>query len=88
MNPGCIILMDDFKDQISVYTKLLTGVKNSHPESIDIFDPTAILCDMSSKRCGPSLNGRALYEYTDHVSDYAAGLIGTQLNAFVNGAPK
>ena len=87
-NPACIILIEDFKAQISVYTKLLGSVKNLHPESIDIFDPTAILCDLHSRSCGPTLNGRALYEYTDHISDYAAGLIGTQLNAFINGAPR
>jgi hypothetical protein len=28
-----------------------------------------------------------LYSYDDHVSDYAAGLIGEQLNAFIANSP-
>ncbi|MEO6017433.1 MAG: acyltransferase family protein [Polaromonas sp.] len=87
INSACIISMDDFRDQIAIYTKLLMRLKGSQPESIDIFDPTEILCDARSRTCGPTLNGRALYQYTDHISDYAAGLIGTRLNAFVNHVP-
>jgi hypothetical protein len=35
--------------------------------------------------CLPVKDGRLMYWLTDHVSDYAAGLIGRELNDLVRG---
>jgi hypothetical protein len=62
---------------------LLAQVQREFPESVRIFDTTKYLCDLEQEVCLPDKNGRALYHFTDHVSDYAAGLIGKDLNEFL-----
>ena len=41
------------------------------------------MCDMPQEVCLPNKNGRVLYSGTDHISDYAAGLIGRDLDEFL-----
>lgn len=65
------------------YRMLLAEVQREFPESVRIFDTTKYLCDLEQGVCLPDKNGRALYRFTDHVSDYAAGLIGKELNEFL-----
>jgi peptidoglycan/LPS O-acetylase OafA/YrhL len=65
------------------YRMLLEQVQSEFPESVRIFDTTRYLCDLEESVCLADKNGRALYQFTDHVSDYAAGLIGKDLNEFL-----
>lgn len=65
------------------YRELLLKVKDLNPEKIRIFDTTDILCDTASESCSMTKNGRLLYGYTDHISDYAAGLVGRKLNQYL-----
>jgi peptidoglycan/LPS O-acetylase OafA/YrhL len=65
------------------YRMLLAQVQREFPESVRIFDTTKYLCDLEQAVCLAEKNGRALYRFTDHVSDYAAGLIGEDLNGFL-----
>jgi len=74
-------------DQIRLsrkYRELLERVKTLNPGMISIFDTTDILCDTASGYCSMTKNGRLLYGYTDHISDYAAGLVGRALNNYLN----
>ena len=48
-----------------------------------IVDTTPYLCDEEQGLCLAHKNGRRLYEYSDHISDYAAGLIGEGLNGML-----
>jgi hypothetical protein len=41
------------------------------------------MCDVDAKMCLPYRNGHMLYSYTYHISDYAAGLIGHDLNLYL-----
>jgi len=41
------------------------------------------MCDESKGLCEISKNGRLLYSYSDHISDYSAGLIGRPLNEWL-----
>jgi len=82
-NPACTIPLERQQSLSANYRKVLREVAAAHPASVFVFDPTDILCDTQSGVCGPFKNGRLLYGYTDHVSDYAAGLIGEKLNQFI-----
>ena len=82
-NVDCFVPLQDFNAQIALYRKLLDALSRRYPKTVDIFDPTDIYCDSSSGICGPARAGRPLYAYTDHISDYAAGLVGARLNQYL-----
>ena len=65
------------------YRALLQRVAEGFGGSVTVFDPTPILCDESAGVCGHVKNGVRLYSYTDHPSDDAADLIGSELNAYL-----
>ena len=65
------------------YRLLLNEVQAAYPNDVQIFDTTKYFCDEMSGICGPSKDGRSLYSFTDHMSDFAAGLIGRDLNVFL-----
>ena len=66
------------------YRDLLLEVQSISPEKIAIFDTIKYLCDVEKGLCLSNKNGRSLYSYADHISDYAAGIIGVSLNAYLN----
>jgi len=66
------------------YRDMLLAVKSKHPNDIEIFDTTKYMCDVDHEVCLPYKNGRLLYSYGDHISDYASGLIGKGLNEFLS----
>lgn len=66
------------------YRKLLAELVRVYPNHVSIFDTTNQLCDSAKGTCTFYKNDRPLYSYTDHVSDYAAGLIGKDLNTYLN----
>ncbi|MBF0505090.1 MAG: acyltransferase [Candidatus Omnitrophica bacterium] len=82
-NPQCRMGLGDFNDMREQYIDLLSKVKKSDPEKIFIFDTTHIFCDLKTGICPASMNGHMLYGYTDHMSDYAASLVGKELNEFL-----
>lgn len=86
-NEACYVPLKAHLDQTVVYRKLLSEVQARHPGQVDIFDPTDLLCETSSGMCGPARDGRVLYAYTDHISDYAAGRIGARLNEYLQHQP-
>ena len=81
LNPDCYLPLSTFQDQTEVYRKLLDELKRAYPSRVTIFDATDIYC--ANGTCGPTRDGRLLYAYTDHISDYAAGLVGQRLNGFL-----
>lgn len=83
-NSDCSISLNEHNKLIGPYKKLLHELKEKHPDSVEIFDPTPLLCDPLENICNSIHNGRLLYSHTDHISDYAAGLIGKELNLFLN----
>lgn len=83
-NPECVLPLEVFEAQIAIYRKLLAELKARHPGAVEIFDPTAIYCDRARSVCDWSRNGRPLYDVTDHISDYAGGLVGRSLNSFLD----
>ena len=83
-NPKCVLSLDKHLSLSSKYRELLEEVKATYPDDVEIFDTTKYLCDMEKRECTHMKDGRFLYSYSDHISDYAAGLIGRDLNTFLN----
>jgi peptidoglycan/LPS O-acetylase OafA/YrhL len=67
------------------YLDLLDQVRKTNPEKIAIFETLKYFCDLENGLCLPYRNDRLLYSYSHHMSDYAAGLIGKDLNRFLSG---
>jgi peptidoglycan/LPS O-acetylase OafA/YrhL len=65
------------------YRDMLARLQEKHRDSLRIFDPTEQLCDMRARICSSSMNGRMLYEHSDHISDYAATLVAKKLIPFI-----
>lgn len=80
-NKDCYLPLSEFNEDVALYKNLLLQLRTEFEDMVGIFDATEIYCDADTGMCGPSHNGRLLYSYTDHISDYAAGLVGTELNA-------
>lgn len=83
-NKDCKISISKHLEYSYLYHKLLLEVAEQNPERIKIFETLDVLCNTENNMCGPYKDGHILYSYTDHVSDYAAGLIGEKLNMFLN----
>jgi hypothetical protein len=41
------------------------------------------MCSAETRLCETKKNGQNMYSITDHVSEYAAGLIGVELNNYL-----
>ena len=67
------------------YLDLLEQIRKTNPEKITIFDTLKYFCDLEKGVCLPYRNNRLLYSYSHHMSDYAAGLIGKDLNRLLSG---
>lgn len=84
-NPKCTVPLRRHLALSDKYRVLLHDVAAAYPGAVAIFDTVPYLCDPATGQCGVRKDGRFLYGSTDHVSDYAAGLVGRELNRFLNG---
>ena len=82
-NNSCQLKISQQMKLTEQYRVLLGQVQKLYPDDVRIFDTTGYLCDVERDVCLPSKNGRSLYSHTDHISDYAAGLIGAGLNSYL-----
>ena len=83
-NPACTLTVARHLELSAKYRRLLDQVQARHPQEVIVFDTLKYLCDLDVGVCRPYKNGRLLYSYSYHISDYAAGLIGADLNAYLN----
>jgi peptidoglycan/LPS O-acetylase OafA/YrhL len=65
------------------YRDVLHQIRADIPEHVDLFDTTPYLCDVEGGICSTYKGKDLLYSFTDHISDYAAGIIGKDLNRVV-----
>jgi peptidoglycan/LPS O-acetylase OafA/YrhL len=82
-NPDCRLPILEYRTLSKQYRDMLYEIESKHPNKVRIFDATGILCDEQSGLCLPDKNGRLLYGISDHISDYASTLVGTELNRFL-----
>lgn len=79
-DPGCNLRLADHLRLSQQYRSLLSELATSFPRSVQVFDTTEYLCDVTGGTCPPSKDGRLLYSFTDHISEFAATLVGRDLN--------
>ena len=83
-NPeGCVVSLSKHLEYTKQYRLLLDTLAATYGKRVTIFDTTTYLCDESENICRPTKNGRLLYSYSDHISDYAGGVIGRDLNEYM-----
>lgn len=80
--PNCSISLSKHRQLSENYIKLLKQIKSNYPDKIYLFDMVPLLCENGT--CGQMKNGRYLYGNTDHISDYAAGIVGEKINYFLS----
>ena len=83
LNARCSLTYERHLKMTQKYSELLRTLAQRNPGVVTVFDTTDILCDVTKGVCGMSKNDRLLYSYSDHISDYAAGLIGKELNSYL-----
>lgn len=83
-NGPCRIAIDEHLALSAQYRHVLERIAGTHGvDKVGIFDTVPVLCEAQRGACYSIREGRMLYGNTDHVSDFAAGLIGFELNRFV-----
>lgn len=80
---GCEIPVEQYLAFTSKYRTVLNKLALAHSNSVFVFDATAYLCSPERGVCSYQKNGRRMYSYGAHVSDYAAGQVGTPLNQYL-----
>jgi len=82
-NPLCEMPVPTFIDQTAKYYAMFEQLKQEFPGQVEIFDATEIFCGSEDRICRHERWNHFMYSYTDHPSDYAAGIIGQNLNPFL-----
>ncbi|SDD98707.1 Peptidoglycan/LPS O-acetylase OafA/YrhL, contains acyltransferase and SGNH-hydrolase domains [Massilia sp. PDC64] len=85
-NEKCRIPLERQLQLSTKYRSVLEEVRAAFPDDVALFETAKYLCDDVTGYCGMRKDGRFLYGHTDHISDYAAGLIGKDLNQFLDAA--
>lgn len=83
LNQRCQLPLDRHLELARKYRLLLATLAANNGGWVSLFDTTPFLCDYKERICSTTKNGRLLYGGTDHISDHAAGLIGLELNLYM-----
>ncbi|WP_321789655.1 acyltransferase family protein [Paraburkholderia sp. J94] len=78
-NDRCAISYHAHLQATRAYRALVAQLQKRNPDLL-VYDPTPLLCDIRHDTCPMTVNGSFLYSYSDHISDYANGLIAPQLS--------
>lgn len=79
----CAIAYTRFENLSRRYHLLLGQLVSRRPRNVKLIETSDIFCDRKANLCPMSRNGKLLYGYSDHPSDYASGIIGARVNALV-----
>lgn len=77
-NPRCTIRYTDHLAGTGAYRQFVAALGRANPH-LTIYDPTPLLCDIPRNECSITRDGKFLYSYSDHISDYANSLIARDL---------
>lgn len=83
-NSRCNIMINEQIRLSQLHRNLLAAVAANNPGQVTVFDTLPLLCDTKTQSCAALMNGRVMYSFTDHISDYAAGLVAKALNSSVS----
>ena len=77
-NPLCTIRYTDHLAGTRAYRQFIGELQRLHP-GLTVYDPTPLLCDIPRNLCTITHEGKFLYSYGDHISDYANTLIARDM---------
>jgi len=77
-NPLCTIRYTDHLAGTQAYRQFVAKLQQRHP-GLTVYDPTPLLCDIPRNLCTITHEGKFLYSYGDHISDYANTLIARDM---------
>ena len=76
---NCEITRSAFDTQTSDYRTMLDEIASEHVGAVTVFDPNDVYFDDFGV-ARHVMDGKLLYSFTDHPSDAAAEVIGSELN--------
>jgi hypothetical protein len=77
-NPYCTIRYTDYLAGTKAYRQFAFDLKRLHP-GLTIYDPAPLLCDIPHNECTVTHQGKFLYSYGDHISDFANSMIAKDM---------
>lgn len=77
-NPHCAIRYTEHLAGTQPYRQFIAELKRLHPQLV-VYDPAPLLCDIPNNLCAITRQGKFLYSYGDHVSDYANSMIARDM---------
>jgi peptidoglycan/LPS O-acetylase OafA/YrhL len=83
-NPLCKMTYEQHLRINERYKLFVETLQKNHPRLI-VYDPTHLICDISKNECGIARDGKFLYSYGDHYSDYGNTLVARD---FLNKLPR
>jgi peptidoglycan/LPS O-acetylase OafA/YrhL len=78
VNPRCSMTYEQYRFDSQRYFEFVADLKKLHPK-LYVYDPTPLVCDIPNNRCEITKDGKFLYSYGDHLSDYANSMIAKDL---------
>ena len=79
-NPYCRLARADHLSGTGPYRDFVAELQRRHP-ALQVYDPTPLLCDVTSGTCPMTREGKFLYSYGDHLSDEANSMLARDLLA-------
>lgn len=80
-NKNCSISVAEQLRLSKKYRDLLSEIERKYPNKVYTFETIDIMCDKGI--CSHHKDGHFMYSETDHISGYAGGIIGKELNEFL-----
>jgi peptidoglycan/LPS O-acetylase OafA/YrhL len=77
-NPLCTLRYSDHLAGTAAYGRFVAELQARHPQ-MKVFDQNLLLCDVGDDLCAVTRDGKFLYSYGDHISDYANSMVAQEL---------
>ena len=77
-NIHCSIRYADHLAGTQPYRQFIAELKRLRP-GLAVYDPTPLLCDVPRNVCAVSREGKFLYSYGDHISDFSNSMIARDM---------
>lgn len=79
-NPLCSMTYEQHVHANERYRLWIKALLVKHPRLI-VYDPIHLVCDIQNNHCGIAKEGKFLYSYGDHYSDYGNSMVAKDLLA-------
>ncbi len=86
-NPYCKLKYSDHIKGTAPFQHFISKLKQANPALL-VYDTLPLLCDIPADMCTIERDGKFLYSYGDHISDYAGMLIADQLLPLIEAMPR